>query len=79
MQTRRFPKEPHEQSRTQVIRAPDEACTLLNVRHAYILFAHVPSQKWETTNEKKEEVARVVETLALGAVGKSPQKIYLGK
>jgi len=50
----------------------------LNTWHAY----HTPTRLTGTGNDnggKKEEVARLVETLALGSVAKSTQKNYLAK
>ena len=38
-----------------------------------------PTKKEDIKESKREEVARLVETLALGSVGKSTQKNYFAK
>ena len=44
-----------------------------------LLFARAPAGTGDNKVGHKDEVARLVETLALGSVGKSTQKNYLAK
>ena len=46
---------------------------------ACIPYAHVIPGTGDNRGGNKEEVARLVETLALGSVGKSTQKNYIAK
>ena len=46
---------------------------------ARILYTHVVTGTGDNRGVNTEEVARLVETLALGSVGKSTQKNYLAK
>ena len=50
----------------------------LNSWHAYCTHTRLTGTG-DNKGGKKEEVARLVETLALGSVGKSTQKNYLAK
>ena len=43
------------------------------------LFAHAPAGAGDNKGGHKDEVARLVETLALSSIGRSTQKNYLAK
>ena len=58
-------------------RACCDACLVEPTAH--ILYTHVVTGTGDNRGGNKEEVARLVETLALGSVGKSTQKNYLAK
>ena len=54
------------------------ACSSLNIRHTY----GTPTDfagKGDNKGEKKNKIARLVETLALGSVGQSSHKNYVAK
>ena len=74
--------EHNERRTTQLIRVREGVCPSISIRHALLscpLFARAPAGKGDTKGGHKDEVARLVATLALGSVAKSTQKNYLAK
>ena len=69
---------PDERSRTRLTRAHVDACPSCTLWHAYCTHTD-RSGTGDNKGGKKEEVALLVETLALGSVGQSTQKNYLAK
>ena len=67
-----------ERSRTRLTRAHVDACPSSTLWQTYCMLTD-PTKKEDIKESKREEVARLVETLALGSVGKSTQKNYFAK
>ena len=67
-----------ELRRTRLTHSHVDACPLSILWHAYCTRTD-PTRTGDNKEEKKEEVARLEETLALGSVERSTQKTYLAK
>ena len=75
--------EHNEPRRTLLIRVHEGVCPSINIRHAlllYPLFAHAHPGTGDSNGGHKDEVARLVETLALGLQpGRARRRTNLAK